>query len=153
MSCDLYNPCHTCAVTNAGTTRKPVESSDTPGAIFARRLREERARAGLTQTDVARQLSERTGTKIDSSALTRVEKGQRAVKLEEALALAEILGEPLDTLLHDEPEDERRLADLEHELVEAQWRASAIEDQLRQARASVVAIEAEIEALRTSQEE
>lgn len=141
------------SVINARVTRTSAESRDTPSAIFARRLREERAQGGLTQTEVARQLSERTGVVIDGSALTRIEKGQRAVRLEEAVALAEVVGQPLESLLHDEPEGERRLAELERELVDAQWRASAVEDQLRQARASVVAIEAQIEALRTSQEE
>lgn len=123
--------------------------NDTPGAVFARRLRQARRAASLTQADLAAQLVER-GFAMDSTTITRIERLDRAVKLEEALALAEILGEPLDALLHDEPEDERRLAELEHELVEARWRASEVEDQLRQARASVVAIEAEIDALRGS---
>lgn len=73
--------------------------AELPGATFARRLREERRSAGTSQTELAEQVSERLGTSVDGTAVTRIEKHVRAVKLDEAVALAEALGVPLVALM------------------------------------------------------
>lgn len=70
-----------------------------PSNIFARRLREERENAGLTQADLAGLVTEGLGSRVDPSAITRIEKLARTVKLDEAYAAAEVLGLPLTALL------------------------------------------------------
>lgn len=77
-----------------------------PGDIFARRLRQERENAGITQAELARKISERLGITIGNSAITRIEKQERAVKLDEAVILAEAIGMPLCALLTEEPDCE-----------------------------------------------
>lgn len=70
-----------------------------PSSIFARRLRQERENAGLSQADLAKLISETLGSRVDPSAITRIEKFDRAVKLDEATAAAAIFRLPLTALL------------------------------------------------------
>lgn len=67
-------------------------------AVFARRMRQVREAAKMSQTRLAELLAER-GIKIDPTSITRIEKGARGVRLEEAVAIAEALGVPLEELL------------------------------------------------------
>ena len=90
--------------------------------VFAQRLREERARAGLTQAELATQLSDVLGTAVYGSAITRVEKGVRSVKLEEAVAMAQVVGVELSSMLVGSSELERVLAEHRTALVAAQAR-------------------------------
>ena len=62
---------------------------------LAAKLRGARAEAGLSQTDVER------ATGITTSQLSRFEKGQRAIHLEEMLQLAALYDVPLARLLGD----------------------------------------------------
>lgn len=124
---------------------------NTPGARFARRLREERERVGLSQTGLAEQLSERLGDAIYHSAVARMESGQRSVKIDEAVAVADVLRLPLATLLEDVDTVGNRLDELRDEVIQAREAVVGYEEQLRLARGSVVAIEraiAELEASR-----
>ena len=73
--------------------------STSPARTFAIRLRQERRRAGLSQVELARAVSQRLGRRVDGSTLTRIEKEERSVRIEEALALARVLDQPLDYLL------------------------------------------------------
>ena len=73
--------------------------TELPGATFARRVREERRATGMSQTGLAEQVSARLGTTIDGTAVTRIEKHVRAVKLDEAVAIAEVIGVPLVVLM------------------------------------------------------
>jgi transcriptional regulator with XRE-family HTH domain len=71
--------------------------------VFARRLREARDAAGLTQQQLADALG------IQRSSVARIEtpknaKGHRPVTLAEAVTLAQLLGVSLPDLLTDEPE-------------------------------------------------
>ncbi|WP_290724250.1 helix-turn-helix transcriptional regulator [Gordonia sp. UBA6683] len=61
---------------------------------FGNLVAAQRAKLELRQADVIDRLAER-GIKLDSSAITRIEKGQREPRLTEALALSEILEFPL----------------------------------------------------------
>lgn len=72
---------------------------DLPGATFARRLREVRRSVDMSQAELAERVSERLGTTIDGTAVTRIEKHVRAVKLDEAVALADVLEVPLVALM------------------------------------------------------
>lgn len=77
--------------------------SSSPAQTFAVRLREERRLAGLSQVELARAVSQHLGRSIDGSTLTRIEKGDRSVRIEEALALAQTLGRPLASFLEEAP--------------------------------------------------
>lgn len=66
---------------------------------FRRRLREERERAGISQMELARRMTERLSSRIDSTTITRMEKGERTVRLDEAVVAAEALQLPLSELL------------------------------------------------------
>jgi len=57
------------------------------GECFAERLREVRAHKRWTQDDLARRLNE-LEFPLDRVAISKIEKGRRSVKLEEALAIA-----------------------------------------------------------------
>ncbi|ALG29526.1 hypothetical protein AOZ07_11415 [Glutamicibacter halophytocola] len=90
--------------------------------VFAQRLREERARAGLTQAELAARLSDALGVAVYASAITRAEKGERTVRLEEAVAMAQVLGVELSSMLVGSSELERVLAEHRTALIAAQAR-------------------------------
>ncbi|GAA1350963.1 hypothetical protein GCM10009636_10710 [Arthrobacter koreensis] len=104
-----------------------------PGQTFARRLREERGRVGLSQAALADRLAEVLNQKIDASAITRIEKYERAVRLDEAVVIAELLDVPLEAMLHDRESVDDQIAELRRDLSLAQWRASQAEEELQQA--------------------
>lgn len=82
------------------TADEPAEGFDTE---FGRRAAAARRQTGLAQRALADALQSR-GITLDSAALSRIETGQRSPKLEEAAAIAEILGLPLTELLPARPE-------------------------------------------------
>ncbi|MEU7156137.1 helix-turn-helix transcriptional regulator [Streptomyces chrestomyceticus] len=96
-----------------------------PGDLFARRLRQERERLGVSQAELARRMAALLGTNFDSTAITRIEQQTRAVRLDEAVTAAEALGVPLVTLISDnyarenEAEIQNQLAELA--LAEQEW--------------------------------
>ena len=104
-----------------------------PGQTFARRLREERGRVGLSQAALADRLAEVLNQKIDASAITRIEKYERAVRLDEAVVIAELLDVPLEAMLHDRESVDDQIAELRRGLSLAQWRANQAEEELQQA--------------------
>ena len=123
----------------------------TPGQTFARRLREERIRAGLSQATLAERLAELLNQKVDASAITRIEKHERAVRLDEAVVIAELLDLPLPAMLRDSESVDEQVAELRRDLSLAQWRASQAEEELQRAQESMAAIGrliAELEASR-----
>ncbi|GAA4525616.1 hypothetical protein GCM10023160_18800 [Brachybacterium paraconglomeratum] len=120
---------------------------ETPKAMFARRLREERKAAGLTQVGVGELISRRLGVTIDGTAVTRIERGERSVKLEEAVAAAQALGVPLAALVSDEAPEVARLSELKAALRQQEGRAATAHAEILQAQAAMVHIEQEIEQL------
>jgi len=58
--------------------------------IFARRLRETRLARGLSQAELAQALQE-TGSPMSKAAVLRIERGERGISLDEALAFARVL--------------------------------------------------------------
>lgn len=99
-----------------------------PSDLFARRLRQERERHGLSQAELARRIATRLQTNVDPSAVTRIEQQTRAVRLDEAVSAADSLGVPLTSLLSENPieRNEDELAKLATELTLAldQWHRS-----------------------------
>ncbi|MGX1932880.1 helix-turn-helix domain-containing protein [Microbacterium resistens] len=118
---------------------------------FARRVREERHRSGLSQAAVAARLSELVGRTIDHSAVARSEKHDRPVRLDEAVALAEILEVPLAALLRDRTAADEELGELRRELSVAEWRSSTARVDFEEAQDAIRGIQqriAELEAQR-----
>lgn len=88
---------------------------------FIRQLRIAREEAGLSQTELARRMSERLPKGIDGTAITRMESGGRMVRLDDAIAAADVLGVPLASLIN-EPVGalESRMDELRYELSNAE---------------------------------
>lgn len=72
---------------------------DDVSETFARRLRAERERSGVSQAELAERVAAALGTPFYPTAVTKVEKRDREVKLSEAVALADALGLPLLALM------------------------------------------------------
>jgi transcriptional regulator with XRE-family HTH domain len=75
----------------------PLDSAD---AVFARRLRDTRAVAGLTQQQLADRMTA-AGHKMFRSQIGKIENGDRPVTISEATALADALGVTLADLATD----------------------------------------------------
>jgi len=80
-----------------GRRRSPL--NDQVSRTFAERAKAARLRAGLTQQQLCNRLEEEAEVELDTSAITRIEAGQREPRLGEALAIARVLGFPLDNLV------------------------------------------------------
>ena len=77
-------------------------------ARFAQRVKAERERRRISQTQLVTALAAKNGIRWHQSTMTKVEAGERPVRLMEALALASVLGMPLDDLLDDPDSEEAR---------------------------------------------
>ncbi|MEV7953032.1 helix-turn-helix transcriptional regulator [Streptomyces sp. NPDC088141] len=104
-----------------------------PGDLFARRLRQERERLGISQAELARRMAALLGSNVDSTAITRIEQQTRAVRLDEAVVAARALDVPLILLTSEDPvaECEAQLQQYRAELVLAQreWEKNRLEIQ------------------------
>ncbi|MFG1858917.1 helix-turn-helix domain-containing protein [Actinomadura geliboluensis] len=99
-----------------------------PSDTFARRVRADRERLGLSQAEVARRMAETLGTNVDATAVTRIELQTRVVRLDDAVAMAQALDIPLASLLTDDVahENARLIREQLDELAEArlEWERS-----------------------------
>lgn len=92
-------------------------SDPLPSDTFAGKVRSERERQGISQAQLSRRMAEEFDAVLDPSAITRIEAQTRAVRLDEAVAIAGVLGVQLQTLLEaHEDETTARLAGLSTEL-------------------------------------
>lgn len=92
-------------------------SDPLPSDTFAGNVRSERERQGISQAQLSRRMAEEFDAVLDPSAITRIEAQTRAVRLDEAVAIAGVLGVQLATLLEaHEDETTARLAGLSTEL-------------------------------------
>lgn len=121
-----------------------------PTVIFARRLRELRTKAGINQTQLAKEVSNHLGANLDPSAITRIEKEDRGVRLDEAVYIAEVLRVPLAALLTDEDEIDTRLSELHRDLASRRDQMQRAESELTQAMLAVAYVEREIEQLQAT---
>ena len=62
-----------------------------PELMFGDRVRELREEHGMSQAGLAARLG-RLGVKIDPSAIARLEKGKRSIRIGEAVRIAEVFG-------------------------------------------------------------
>lgn len=67
--------------------------------LLGKRIREERTRIGLTQEQMAERIN------VSTTYIGFVERGERSVTLEKLIQLAECFHVPIDTLLHEIPDD------------------------------------------------
>jgi transcriptional regulator with XRE-family HTH domain len=74
--------------------------SDFSDSIFARKLREIRQQAGVTQQQIADRMTG-AGHKLHRSAVAKIELGERPVTIGEAVQLAGVLGVPLMEMVTD----------------------------------------------------
>jgi transcriptional regulator with XRE-family HTH domain len=70
---------------------EPASVFGDPEAVFAARMRQARETAGMTQPQLAERLYEQSGIRLDPTAITRMERGRRTIRLNEAVHLAAIL--------------------------------------------------------------
>ena len=115
--------------------------------IFARRLNEERQRAGLSQAALAARITDMIGRSIDPSAIARAEKHERAIRLDEAVAIADALQVPLTSLLRDRDAIDDEIDELRRDLSLYQWKLSKAEEEAQQAEDSISATRRRIEEL------
>ncbi len=73
--------------------------NDEVSSTFADRAKAARLRAGLTQQQLSDRLRNRSRDLLDTSAITRIEAGQREPRLSEALAIARVLEFGLNNLV------------------------------------------------------
>jgi transcriptional regulator with XRE-family HTH domain len=100
------------------------ERPERPEQIFARRMRELREKLGISQALVATKLRLVEGLKLDPTAITRMEKGTRAIRLDEAVAIARALDLTVDEMLRPVLPPDEQLAQAEKALEPARWRAA-----------------------------
>ncbi len=74
-------------------------SSPTPEEAFARRVKQLRTAAKMTQATLAQLVSRRTGNQIDDSAITRIERGGRMIRLNDAEAIAGVFSRSINDML------------------------------------------------------
>jgi transcriptional regulator with XRE-family HTH domain len=106
-----------------------------PELTFARRVRELREALGLSQIQLATTLTLK-GVKIDPTSITRLEKGTRGVRLDEAVAIAEVLDRTVDEMLRPVLPPGEQVVQAEKQAEQARWRAASAvaEMQVAQAR-------------------
>ncbi|MCC3278167.1 helix-turn-helix transcriptional regulator [Arthrobacter sp. zg-Y40] len=121
--------------------------------IFARRLNEERQRAGLSQAALAARITDMIGRSIDPSAIARAEKHERAIRLDEAVAIADALQVPLTSLLRDRDAIDYEIDELRRDLSLYQWKLSKVEEEAQQAADSISATRRRIEELEAARGE
>lgn len=90
--------------------------NDAVPEVFAGRLRQKRRARGLSQAELAERVSKLLGVAVDGSAVTRIEKHVRAVRLQEAITIAEVLDLPLSALIDDKDATDDEIAVLAIEL-------------------------------------
>jgi transcriptional regulator with XRE-family HTH domain len=89
-------------------------------AVLARRVRELRVKAGLTQRQLA-DLMSGAGYRMHQTTIAKIESGERPVVVGEAIQLAGVLGVTLPALLTEPPsDDERRLHEAQIAVVSLQ---------------------------------
>jgi transcriptional regulator with XRE-family HTH domain len=123
-----------------------------PEEVLGRHLRALREKAGLTQQQVADQMRLR-GFPMHRSAIAKIEASdpatRRPVRVNEAVALADVLGVPVADLIVDPNAQRRRIANSrrreeEEELREATMQLAALERELQQGHEVLASTQAQV---------
>lgn len=101
-------------------------SGPTVGEVFGANLRQAREKRGWSQSELARRMrDESSWKKYSQMGVSRTEDNLRAVRLDEAVALANVLGCPIEDLLRGEPmRRELVRVDLSTQLLRDDWEAA-----------------------------
>lgn len=129
------------------------DKQQSPEATFGQQLRARRERLNITQSTVAMNLALFHGIKLDATAITRIEKGSRAIRLNEAVAIADVVDAPLAAMLSLAPAGEDAIRQAERERLMAVTAAGQIRGQLQQAEVLADVARARLHRLRAQQEE
>lgn len=126
-----------------------MTSSNSPSDTFIATMRKIRKSLGLTQAELAAHVSEHLGRTIDGPTMTRIETGQRPLKLDEAVAIAKVLQVPLCEMLPAEFTITEELAALEHKRAAAIAEVLKIDMRREEISAQQLRIEARLKELRS----
>lgn len=74
-----------------------------PEQVFARKVQEKRKASGWSQAELAANLHLMQGLDLDATAITRIERGDRRVRLNEVVAFCSVLGLDLDEVIAPHP--------------------------------------------------
>lgn len=106
-----------------------------PEQVFARRVRQIRESLGVTQAALALAMEVKLGVKVDPTAITKIEAGSRAIRLNEAQAIADALDQTVDEVLRPALPPEEQVRQAEASIDRARWRAAAAEAEYQVAQA------------------
>lgn len=115
---------------------------------FRQGVRDRRERLGWSQTRLAKELAS-IGMHVDGTAITRIESGERRIRLDEAWAISAVMRLPIDTFLPLSTVDlrlrvellERVLDEQRSEAATAQRDVEETEQELKNVRAALRKIE------------
>jgi transcriptional regulator with XRE-family HTH domain len=116
--------------------------------MFVRRLRDERNQQGLSLAALSERLSDQLGVTLDKSALARVERSERGVRLDEAVAIARALGLRLEDMIPSEYSLEEEASRLEQDLAEHHAEIARLDAAKEEAESSATVIELRLAELR-----
>jgi transcriptional regulator with XRE-family HTH domain len=97
----------------------PVESWVRNMAGFRQRITRERNKRNWSQAEVAKRLTAMGIDNVHLSTVSKIEGGDRDIKLDEAAAMAELYGVSLDALLGRKPKNQREVRYLLDALTDA----------------------------------
>lgn len=118
-----------------------------PEEVFGQRLRGLRSVAKLSQVELARRVAQRLGSPVDASAIARIETGARGVKLNEAVAIAQVLEVRLTALVTETDPIDAEVAELKVELEGQESRAAKAIAELEQAQLAIASLDQRIAQL------
>jgi transcriptional regulator with XRE-family HTH domain len=126
----------------------PLPDEADPDAVFARRVRQLRESAGLTQRQVADQMTG-AGYRMHQTTIAKIEADDpRPVYVGEAVTLARILGVSLSDLLSEPTEvDERQLADARIAVAALAHQQQMLQARLAEAQETAVRLERDLERI------
>jgi transcriptional regulator with XRE-family HTH domain len=115
----------------------------TPEQTVGRQMRFLRGRDGMSQAALAQRLTA-LGMKVDDSAVTRMERGTRAITVNELVTIAQALDTSVPFLLHEVPMPEVELQIAQQDAADLSRQAVVVAADLDAARARVERLAAEL---------
>jgi len=111
-------------------------------------MREIRRSEGLTQQELALRVSSILDRSVDGTTITRIEKGQRALQLDEAAAIAKALGMQMRSMIPSEVTVQEEIDELERAEGEAHYEINRLDETRHELVASLTAVELRLQELR-----
>lgn len=127
------------------------QRESTPEEQFGRMVRAAREGYAMSQEALSRRLKDDTDTIIDQSGIARLEAGRRAVRLNEVVALAQVLGLEISQstfTIRPDVMDENMLTRAHQELAEIQMAVQSAHEEVRAKEAGLDSARAHLAELR-----